>query len=69
MTMRSEDRKLVMNTALAIVQWLVGIHDLSEEQIEALKTEWASLLRPEQNDDLEDEIFNDLKVLRNKILS
>lgn len=67
--MRSEDRKAVMSIALSIVQWLVGLQDLSTDQIEELKVTWAAYLRPPQEDEVEDKIFEDLIVLRNEIIS
>ena len=67
--MRSEDRRAVMAIGLSIVQWLVGLQDLNTDQIEELKVKWAAYLRPPQEDEVEDQIFEDLIVLRNEIIS
>jgi len=46
--MRSEDRKPVTETGLLVARWIVGVDDLSEEEVIELQKRWANwLLSPD----------------------
>jgi DNA sulfur modification protein DndB len=69
--MRSEDRSKALDKALAVLQWLCGLIDLNEDQLEEMKNDWSFWLSGSDVDrqEREDETFQELSELRQKILN
>ena len=58
---RNEDRNKVANLAIRIVQWQIGLDQLSEDEIKELKNEWKPLLLPALKDDLIDSLWEKIE--------
>lgn len=69
--MRSEGRAEAVEKGLAIVLWLCGLEDLSEDGLEGLKQGWSFLLMNSEEDRhlREEKTFSDLMGLREQILN
>ena len=69
--MRSEDRQKAVQKGLAIVMWVCGLENLSENALEELKSDWSFLLVNLQGDrdSREEQTFTPLMKLRDKILN
>lgn len=62
---RNEERKQCLEVGLQLLLWLTGYVSLTEEEIEDLKSNWASRLIPAQRDDEVNQMWN--KILAQKI--
>ena len=65
--MRSENRATALDVGRSILQWVTNLHDLSEDQIDTLQQKWSATLIPPGANDREDETFDELIEIRNKI--
>ena len=65
--MRSEDRTETLKVARRIVEWVVGLDDLTTEEIEELKLEWQTRLVPGQQPEDRDNMWNQVEDMRRQI--
>ena len=65
-SMRSEERKLAIETATSLLMWITGRSQLSEREEDELKTKWQArlILPPGDN---KDELWAGIKALRDKV--
>ena len=66
--MRNEERKKCLEIGYAILLWLTGLENLTEDSIEDLRSDWVALLLPPQDNEREKHTFETLEELRDKIL-
>jgi DNA sulfur modification protein DndB len=67
-SMASDFRPLRIKCALAVLAWVVGIEDLTEEHLEEQRHEWFGLLGGTESEERE-AVFDELEQIRNEILS
>lgn len=65
--MRSEDRSETLKVARRILEWQLGLDDLTDEDIRELKLEWQTRLIPSQEDDAEDDMWARIEERRREI--
>ena len=66
--MANENRKERLNTARKILYWVLGIEDLTEDHLDALKQEWVAWLGEGETEERE-VVFDELEDIRNQILA
>lgn len=66
--MRSEDRKEVLVIADRILTWLIGLDELTKDDIEELKLDWRTRLIPAQESDYEDQMWELIQKKRSEIV-
>ena len=64
--MRSSDRKEATEVALKILRYLVGIID-NDDDIEDLKFAWQPRLSPNQDEETENQLWEEIVQLRNSV--
>jgi hypothetical protein len=67
--MRNEDRKEVLLIAERILAWLIGIDDLTNDDIEDLKLDWQTRLTPAQETGIQDEMWETIQSKRSEIIA
>jgi len=65
--MRSEDRKEALEVAGRLLTWLVGIDELTADDIEELKLDWRTRLIPAQEPEHVNEMWEIVKKKRVEI--
>ena len=63
----SEDRTDAVRTAEAILRWLLGLDDLSSEDIAGLRNQWRERLIPAQTPSDENAMWAQVEELRGRI--
>lgn len=65
--MRSEDRTETLKVARRILEWVVGLDDLTEAEIEELRLEWQTRLVPGQAPEDRDSMWDQVENMRREI--
>ena len=65
--MRSEDRKEALNVARRILEWLLGLDDLLDDEIDELKLDWQTRLIPSQFPEDADKMWAEVVTKKQKI--
>lgn len=66
-TMRNEERTKAVRCGRIIQQWVLGLEDFDENQVEALKEEWAAFLIPPQSEEERDRMWAQVEELKSAI--
>ncbi len=61
---RSEERKRVLDLVRRILWWQLGLEELTDEEIDDLRTAWASLLLPALDDATKEELWSQIETTR-----
>ena len=62
---RSEDRKVAIETSTELLRWIVGLAELDDGDTEVLRTAWQRLLYPEPTEDAQvDAMWSEILALR-----
>ena len=54
---RSEDRKPAQRLAKRIIKWQIGLDELAEDDVRALRGDWESMLLPALSADRVEELW------------
>lgn len=66
--MRSEERKVAIETGTELLRWIVGVASLDEGDTEELRTTWRKLLYPEPTEEAYvDTMWREILALRKKL--
>ena len=65
--MRSEDRKEALNVARRILEWILGLDDLLDDEIDELKLDWQTRLVPSQFLEDSDKLWVEVVAKKQKI--
>lgn len=66
-TMRSEERKEVVRCGRRIQQWVIGLDELDEKDVEQLKTDWTSFLIPPRSKEKRDQMWQQIEEMKSGI--
>ena len=65
--MRSEDRSQTLGVARRLLEWMLGIDDLPDDDIEELKLDWRTRLIPAQLDESENGMWDEILSSRREV--
>ena len=63
-TMRNESRKEAIRCGRRLQQWIIGIDQLDDEDVEELKTRWISLLIPAQSEAQQNQMWEQVERMK-----
>ena len=65
--MRSEQRTQVVRYGRIIQQWILGLEDLDEDDVTALKNEWVNFLVPAQSEEKIEQMWQQVEEMKSSI--